>query len=237
MQIINDENLSTFHYYLEQNYIHPSSPLVFKTFSTKEITSIYLYGYDEISNKLLKIVPLMCSPLTYICNKYPSSPLVFKTFSTKEITSIIKLLKSKTSHGYDEISNKLLKIVPLTCSPLTYICNKSILSGIFPDSLKFTITKPIFKKGDTLKVINYRPISLLMSFSKVFEKALYVVGQFSSRTRHRVLVVAALDGLMTLTYQRFTAVVVVVDIWQCLSEWHLLLSACVLVCRCENVGA
>jgi len=30
---------------------------------------------------------------------------------------------------------------------------------------------------------------------------------------------------------------VVVDLWQSLSEWHLLLSACVLVCRRENVGA
>jgi len=34
---INDENLSTFHYYLEQNYINPSSSLVFKTFSTKKL--------------------------------------------------------------------------------------------------------------------------------------------------------------------------------------------------------
>jgi hypothetical protein len=30
---------------------------------------------------------------------------------------------------------------------------------------------------------------------------------------------------------------VVVDLWQSLSEWHLLLSARVLVCHCENVGA
>ena len=30
---------------------------------------------------------------------------------------------------------------------------------------------------------------------------------------------------------------VVVDLWQSLSEWHLLMSACVLVCRRENVGA
>ena len=30
---------------------------------------------------------------------------------------------------------------------------------------------------------------------------------------------------------------VLLDIWQSLSEWHLLLSACVLVCRRENVGA
>ena len=37
---INDESLSTFHYYLQQNYVHPSSSLVFKTFSTREITSI-----------------------------------------------------------------------------------------------------------------------------------------------------------------------------------------------------
>jgi hypothetical protein len=35
----NDENLPTFHYYLQQNYVHPSSYLVFKTFSTKEIKS------------------------------------------------------------------------------------------------------------------------------------------------------------------------------------------------------
>jgi len=37
---INDENLSTCQYYVEQNYVHPSSSLVFKTFSTKENTSI-----------------------------------------------------------------------------------------------------------------------------------------------------------------------------------------------------
>ena len=30
---------------------------------------------------------------------------------------------------------------------------------------------------------------------------------------------------------------VVVDLWQSLSEWHLLLSACVLMCRCQNVRA
>jgi len=30
---------------------------------------------------------------------------------------------------------------------------------------------------------------------------------------------------------------VAVDLWQSLSEWHLLLSVCVLVCHCENVGA
>jgi len=36
----NNEKARTFHYYLEQNYVYPSPPLVIKTFSTKEITSI-----------------------------------------------------------------------------------------------------------------------------------------------------------------------------------------------------
>jgi hypothetical protein len=101
--------------------------------------------------------------------------LVIRTFSTKEITSIIKALKTKNSHGFDDNSIKLLKIsATYVCSPITYICNKSILSGIFPDRMKFSIVKPIYKKGNKMNPTNYRPIPLLISFSRFFEKALYI---------------------------------------------------------------
>jgi hypothetical protein len=99
--------------------------------------------------------------------------LVIKTFSIKEITSINKALKTKTSYGYDEISNKVLKIsASYICSPITYICNKSILSRTFPTRMKFSIVKSIYKRGDKTNPANYRPISLLTSFSNVFENAL-----------------------------------------------------------------
>jgi hypothetical protein len=63
--------------------------------------------------------------------------LVIKTFSTKEILNVIKSIKSKDSRGYDEISTKILKISSkYIVSPVTYICNKIILLGIFPDRLK-----------------------------------------------------------------------------------------------------
>jgi hypothetical protein len=56
---------------------------------------------------------------------------------------------------------------------LSFICNNSILSGIFPTRLKYAIVKPLLKKGDKGNVANYRLISLLTSFFKVFEKIIY----------------------------------------------------------------
>jgi hypothetical protein len=74
-----------------------------------------------------------------------------KFVSSKEVEKIIKSLKIKNSSGYDGISTKLLKISSsFISSPLTYICNKSLSSGIFPDRLKYAVIKPLFKKGDRL---------------------------------------------------------------------------------------
>jgi hypothetical protein len=87
----------------------------------------------------------------------------------------IKSLKLNNSHGYDEISIKLLKISsPFIISTLTHTCNKSLSSGIFPDRLKYSEIKPLLKKGDKLNISNYTPISILSSFSKVLEKFMYI---------------------------------------------------------------
>jgi hypothetical protein len=48
-----------------------------------------------------------------------------------------------------------------------------MLSGTFPTRLKYSIIKPLYKKEDRDNVANYRPISLLTAFSKVFEKIIY----------------------------------------------------------------
>jgi hypothetical protein len=94
--------------------------------------------------------------------------------STREIEKISKSLKSKNTGGYDEISTCILNLsTPYIMFLLTYICNAILNTGTFPDRLKYTIIKPIFKKGDDQDITDYRPISLLTSFSKVIEKLIY----------------------------------------------------------------
>ena len=56
-------------------------------------------------------------------------------------------------------------------TPLSFIINRSFEQGVFPDSLKTAQVTPDHKKEDTLTISNYRPISLLSVFSKVFEKS------------------------------------------------------------------
>jgi hypothetical protein len=95
--------------------------------------------------------------------------------STREIEQIISSLKSKNSHGYDDISVNILKSSsPYISSPLCPICNKMLSTGISPDRLKYAVVKLILKNGDKRVVSNYRPISLLRAFSKVLEKVIYV---------------------------------------------------------------
>jgi hypothetical protein len=78
-------------------------------------------------------------------NSFPNINLKFTT--TKEIVNIIKSLKPKNSHGYDEISTNLLKASSVyISSPLNHLCNKSLSSGIFPQCLKYAVVKPLFKK-------------------------------------------------------------------------------------------
>jgi hypothetical protein len=80
---------------------------------------------------------------------YPS--MYCKPTTTKEMENIIKSLKAKNSHGYDGITTKVLQLSsPFISSPLNYINNKILSTGIFPNRLKYSIIKPFFKKATSM---------------------------------------------------------------------------------------
>ena len=96
----------------------------------------------------------------------------FSLLVQETVFKIISKINSKHSCGHDDISTILMKnICPLILSPITLILNQSLSIGIFPDILKMSKIIPLFKKEDPHKLDNYRPISLLPAFSKIFEKA------------------------------------------------------------------
>jgi len=63
--------------------------------------------------------------------------------------------------------------MPFISSPPIYTCNKMLSTGTFPTWLKFSQVFPLFKKGNKTEMSDYRPVSLLTSFSKIFKKVIY----------------------------------------------------------------
>ena len=90
------------------------------------------------------------------------------------INEAINRPKNKSSYGHDEISNKIIKSAKNSLiQPLMLIINQMLMTGKFPSDLKISRVKPLFKFGDALLFSNYRPISLLPSFSKIFEYIIF----------------------------------------------------------------
>lgn len=87
------------------------------------------------------------------------------------ISDVLKAMPNKSSPDLDGISLKILKSVRVEIStPLSHIFNLSLDKGVFPEALKCTRTVPVFKQGSKGSCDNYRPISLVKTFSKILEK-------------------------------------------------------------------
>jgi hypothetical protein len=127
-----------------------------------------------------------------------TSSFHFSSVSPTDCMKLINSLNTKNSSGSDGISVKLFKkIAPILVHSLTLIINQSLFTGIYPEKLKLAKVLPLFKKDDQSSVNNYRPISLLPAFSKLFEKVahqqllqyfndngLFYSGQYGFRDSH-----------------------------------------------------
>ena len=135
---------------------------------------------DEIANKFntyfINIGPSLSEQLhatrssdEYLSNR-TNTIYNFTEVNEECIANIINKMKSKSSTGYDNISNKFIKSArDVLIKPLTLLMNHIIHTGEFSKHLNIAKVKPLFKKGNQSSFTNYRPISLLPSISNFFE--------------------------------------------------------------------
>ena len=95
-------------------------------------------------------------------------------FNEDEALKIIRSLNIHKAHGHDDISIRMIKICDKSLlKPLTILFQNSINSFCYPIIWKRSNIIPVHKKNNKQFVNNYRPISLLPVFGKIFEKIIF----------------------------------------------------------------
>ena len=128
---------------------------------------------DEISNDVNSAITKFSNHPSIVkilekrrdVEKFEFSPVTY----SDTIKAIKHLNESKSVSG--DIPTKIIKLAKFVCAPtLTSCFNHSLQSQDFPDNLKSADIIPVHKKNSKHDKDNYRPVSLLPSPAKIFEK-------------------------------------------------------------------
>ena len=108
--------------------------------------------------------------LDYMTHINQPNSFFFRPVHCYSTEKLICSLKNMSSNLNTIPVNFLKSICDIISPCLTNIINRSLTTGVFPDSLKKARVTTMPKEGDKCNLSNYRPISVLPVFSKVFEK-------------------------------------------------------------------
>ena len=113
-----------------------------------------------------------CEVIQRITSNVPHDGIFnFSASTVKEVNELLHKTDPRKATGYDDIPPKLLKMgATVLAATITNLINQSIEKSHFPTALKKSELSPLFKNKDSLITENYRPLSILSSVSKIFEK-------------------------------------------------------------------
>ena len=97
-----------------------------------------------------------------------------KELSFQEFKKAFETLKRNKAISCDGLNGNIIIDVYDSIKVILFkIFKASFEEAIFPKKLKIAKVIPVFKKGDKENVENYRPISILLVFSKVLKRIMY----------------------------------------------------------------
>ena len=149
-----------------------------KQYRPKDIANNFGQFYLELGTNLAKSIVSGTTTLSSYLEKIPRNlnSIVLKQTTPLVIDNLIKKLPNKSSQGNDQISNLMLKSLCSSITfPLCHVFNHSILEGKFPELMKWAEVIPLYKGKKMDVMVNYHPISLLITMSKLLEKVIYNV--------------------------------------------------------------
>ncbi|XP_065672179.1 uncharacterized protein LOC136090003 [Hydra vulgaris] len=150
-----------------------------KLISDKKIITSETNICQEFNKYFVNVGPFLASNIAQpnktfnnFLGEKPNTSINNENITKLEFNKAIIELKRNKSYRYDGISsNVAIYVIDSIRKPLFYLISSSFENSIFPDKLKLAKINPILKKGDCNNVSNYRPISLLPVFSKVYERS------------------------------------------------------------------
>jgi hypothetical protein len=139
----------------------------------QEIADFFNNYFSNIGTTLDKKIPVNNKdPTSYIPSNSNAS-IFLRPCTKEELLKYITNLRNCAA-GWDQVPSSLLQENQLVIAEcLVHIINLSLIQGIFPNELKVAILVPIYKAGTKSDTGNYRPISLLSTFSKNFERVMF----------------------------------------------------------------
>ena len=166
--------------YMKMNEIRKNKPKEFwKTFKRKNqspsnnISNNEFFEYfKNLSSEIEETLPDEVK--TFVENfdnneRDTTFPNLDNPFTQKEITTAINNLSTNKACGVDNIINEYFKnAIDILIEPLQILFNKILRSGIFPSQWATGLVVPIYKKGDANDTNNYRGITLISCFAKLF---------------------------------------------------------------------
>ena len=146
--------------------IHPDSRV--PTNDRSEISNIFNNFFSSVGPNLASKLPSTIREFTdYMSGNFDKS-FFFNPVVASEIETEILSIPLNKAHGLYSCPTRILRSV-------RHILSKpqSVSQGVYPSKLKHAKVIPVYKSEDETDPGNYRPISLLSNFNRIFEKVMF----------------------------------------------------------------